>query len=119
MRSKYTVNPLTPLSYISDLLLEAANELPDEREVIEGTEAGRALNLTAMSVRAQVLVFWASPLFNGNTNYASMVDNRGSVCFHKPWMIISGSLPLKHVKRLSIYAMNKGKSCMTLLIHKR
>ena len=62
-------------------MLEAANELPDEREVIEGTEAGRASNLTAMSVRAQVLVFWASPLFNGNTNYASMVDNRGICLF--------------------------------------
>lgn len=65
------------VTYISDLLLEAANDLPTEREVIEGTEAGRANNLIAMSVRAQVLVFWASPLFNGNTHYASMVDNRG------------------------------------------
>ena len=32
-------------------------------------------------MRAQVFLFAASPLFNGNTDYASMVDNRGQSLF--------------------------------------
>ena len=67
----------TVVTFITDLMAEAALDLPTESGVLEGTEAGRINNLIATSVRAEVLVYAASPLFNGNTNYASIVDNRG------------------------------------------
>jgi hypothetical protein len=69
------------VKYITDLMAEAAVDLPDEKGVIEGTEAGRFNNLIAMSTRAEVFVYAASPLFNGNANYAGIVDNRGVQLF--------------------------------------
>jgi hypothetical protein len=65
------------VNYIVDLLDEAAADLPLERDVVEGTEAGRANNLIAKSTRAKVLVYAASKLFNGNTDYANIIDGRG------------------------------------------
>lgn len=69
------------INYIVNLMDEAAESLPDEREVIEGTEAGRINNLIAKSIKAKVLVYGASSLFNGNTDYASMIDRRGQQLF--------------------------------------
>ncbi len=69
------------VKYITDLMKEAAIDLPDANEVIEGTEAGRIDKLGALSMRAEVLLFAASPLFNGNTDYVNMIDNRGERLF--------------------------------------
>jgi hypothetical protein len=67
----------TVVNYIVRLLDEAAAELPPERDVIEGIEAGRANNLIAKSVRAKVLIYAADRLFNGNTDYINIIDGRG------------------------------------------
>jgi hypothetical protein len=80
------------VKYIVDLLEEAGETLPLEREVIEGTEAGRINNLIAKSVRAKVLVYAASKLFNGNADYSGMVDERGVQLFpqeydHEKWKL--------------------------------
>lgn len=69
------------VKYITNLMNEAAIDLPMERDVIEGTEAGRINNLIAKSMRAKVLVYAASKLFNGNTDYANMIDARGEQLF--------------------------------------
>ncbi len=69
------------VEYIANLMKEAAIDLPDGREVIEGSEAGRVDKLAALSMRAEVLLFAASPLFNGNKDYADMIDNRGELLF--------------------------------------
>jgi len=69
------------VTYITDLMKDAAKDLPNAAEVIEGTEAGRVDKLVALSMRAEVLLFAASPLFNGNTDYASLVDSRGETLF--------------------------------------
>lgn len=69
------------VKYITDLMDEAASELPPERDVIQGTEAGRINNLIAKSMRAKVLVYAASKLFNGNTDYANLSDGRGIALF--------------------------------------
>lgn len=71
----------TVVGYIANLMKEAALELPNAADVILGTEAGRVDKLIALSMRAEVLLFAASPLFNGNTDYASMIDNRGVALF--------------------------------------
>jgi hypothetical protein len=73
------------VEYITGLLLEATEDLPNANEVIEGTEAGRADKLIAMSLRAEVLLFAASPLFNGNTDYRSIIDNRGVQLFNQTY----------------------------------
>ncbi len=69
------------ISYVSNLMKEAVEDLPNASEVVEGTEAGRVDKLAALSMRAEVLLFAASPLFNGNRDYASLTDNRGVQLF--------------------------------------
>lgn len=78
---KYREPVDTVITFITDLMYEAAQDLPTEAEVIEGTEAGRINDLIAMSTRAKVFVYAASPLFNGNSNYAGIIDNRGVTLF--------------------------------------
>lgn len=56
--------------YIISLLDEAIPDLPLILEN-ERTEAGRATSPIASAVKAKILVEAASPLFNGNTDYAS------------------------------------------------
>lgn len=69
------------VDYIANLLDEAAAGLPSNDDLVEGTEAGRVYNLVAKAMKAKVLAYAASPLFNGNTDYASLVDNRGGQLF--------------------------------------
>lgn len=69
------------VDYIVTLLDEAAVSLPSNDDLVEGTEAGRVYNLVAKAMKARVLAYAASPLFNGNTDYASLVDNRGVQLF--------------------------------------
>ena len=69
------------VTYIVDLLDKAIEDLPTAKEIIEGTEAGRADKLIAMTIKAEVLLFAASPLFNGNVDYSGMVDNQGRHLF--------------------------------------
>ncbi|MDR1335853.1 MAG: RagB/SusD family nutrient uptake outer membrane protein [Tannerella sp.] len=73
------------VEYISSLILEAVEHLPNPSEVIETTEAGRVDKLAALSIRAELLLFAASPLFNGNTDYKSMIDNRGEQLFNQTY----------------------------------
>ncbi|MDR2449029.1 MAG: RagB/SusD family nutrient uptake outer membrane protein [Prevotellaceae bacterium] len=69
------------VEYISALLDEAIIDLPYPHEVLQGTQAGRADKLVALTLKAELLLFAASDLFNGNTEMASMVDNRGVSLF--------------------------------------
>lgn len=43
----------------------------------EGLEMGRITQPIALAVKAQTLLFAASPLMNGNTDYANVKDSRG------------------------------------------
>ncbi len=73
-----TIDEVT--DYIVELLDEAALNLPI---MIENTteEMGRITKPIALTVKAKLLAMVASPLFNGNSNYAGVVDNRGTVLF--------------------------------------
>lgn len=64
------------VDYIVNLLDEAIKDLP---LVLPdpATEQGRINQLIALSVKAKVLTWAASPLFNGNSDYKNWVDNRG------------------------------------------
>ena len=73
-----TVDEVT--NYIVKLLDEAAPALPN---IIENQteEMGRVTKPIALALKAKVLTLAASPLFNGNSNYANVVDNRGTHLF--------------------------------------
>lgn len=64
------------VAYIVELLDEATIDLP--LVVPDPTaEEGRISQIIAKGVKAKVLAWAASPLFNGNPDYAGWVDNRG------------------------------------------
>jgi starch-binding outer membrane protein, SusD/RagB family len=103
------------VKYITDLMLEAASDLPSPSEVVEGTEAGRIDKLIALSMRGKVLLFAASPLFNGNSDYAHMVDGRGVQLFsqeynQEKWILASNAL-----KDAIDYAHAEGKNLYDLV----
>lgn len=64
------------VAYIVELLDEAIPNLP---LVIQdpNTEQGRISQVIALGIKAKVLAWAASPLFNGNPDYAGWEDNRG------------------------------------------
>lgn len=64
--------------YIVNLMDEAINSggLPENISGNETTDLGRVTKAVAMSMKAKVLVTLASDFFNGNNDYAKMVDNR-------------------------------------------
>ncbi len=69
------------VAYIVGQLDEAAADLPD-RIMNEASELGRATRSIALSLKAIVLVTAASPLFNGNTEYATIKDKQGKSLFN-------------------------------------
>ncbi len=64
------------VTYIASLLDEAAFVLPAAIEN-QSTEAGRATKTAALMLKARLLVMAASPLFNGNPDYANFKDRDG------------------------------------------
>jgi hypothetical protein len=64
------------VDYIVELLDEAALDLPPE-VFLQTEELGRITKPIALAIKAKALLWDASPLFNGNTDYASFIDNRG------------------------------------------
>ncbi len=63
------------VTWICSLLDEAAEELPAKRDV--KSRYGLATSIMAKSVKAKMLLYAASPLFNGNSNYANFKDKEG------------------------------------------
>lgn len=68
------------VNYISDLLDESLEYLPLQI-VDEASELGRITQPIAKAVKAQLWLLAASPLFNGNTDYANIKDNQGRALF--------------------------------------
>lgn len=64
------------VEYIVELLDEAMLNLPPTLPD-PSSEQGRISQTIALAVKAKVLAWAASPLFNGNQDYAGWVDNRG------------------------------------------
>ncbi|GAA3983077.1 RagB/SusD family nutrient uptake outer membrane protein [Mucilaginibacter dorajii] len=79
---KVTRDPVDScFSYIARLLDEAAPGLP-VTIISPTTEAGRITRPIALSLKAKVLVTAASPLFNGNTDQASLKNLNGTPLFN-------------------------------------
>lgn len=71
-------------NYILELLDEAIPELPDHIDA-DATELGRITSIIALSMKAKILVTAASPLFNGNSDYASFKDKQGMIFFNQAY----------------------------------
>ncbi len=67
-------------SYIVQLLDEAAPDLPPVIQN-QAQEFGRITSVIALSVKAEVLATQASPLFNGNPDYAGVKNINGQPLF--------------------------------------
>lgn len=69
------------VDYIATLLDSAYRKLP-MKITDENNELGRITQTIALSVKAKLLVMAASPLFNGNPDYASYTDKEGVRLFN-------------------------------------
>lgn len=69
------------VDYMVQLLDEAASDLPDRIAALT-QEYGRITKPTALTLKAKILLTAASPLFNGNSDYSTLVDNRGTQLFN-------------------------------------
>lgn len=67
-------------AYIIRLLDEAIPDLPVTIEN-QARELGRVTRPAAMAIKAEVLITLASPLFNGNPDYAGFKDKSGTSLF--------------------------------------
>lgn len=85
------------VQYVSNLLDEAIVDLPEKIQD-RSNEMGRATKAIALSVKAQLLTMAASPLFNGNPDYANVVDNRNVHLFSIEKMITNGNWQPMRVK---------------------
>ena len=101
--------------YIVKLLDEAIPDLPDVLPD-PSSEQGRITKIIALSVKAKVLVWGASPLFNGNTDYSGWIDKRGkqmipSVYDNTKWekaaVALKAAIDLCESNGLSLYKFNK------------
>lgn len=67
--------------YVVELLDEAVPDLP-QYITQEASELGRITQPIALSIKAYALVLAASPLFNGNPDYANFRDKQGNLLFN-------------------------------------
>lgn len=69
------------VDYIAELLDEAAIDLPESIQDVT-SELGRITKPIALAVKAKLLVMAASPLFNGNPDYANFKNPDGQLLFN-------------------------------------
>lgn len=67
-------------NFVVGLLDESMNNLPESIED-PAKEMGRPTKVAAAALKAKVLVWAASPLLNGNPDYANFTDKRGERLF--------------------------------------
>jgi len=81
------------VNYIVQLLDEAVPDLPME-VLVPVSDAGRITKPIALALKAKVLVLAASPLFNGNPDYATFKDNKDTSHLggHTLYQFIPGTL---------------------------
>jgi len=72
------------IDYIVKTLDAAAQFLPDKVD-LPLNEQGRATKTIAMAIKAKVLLLGASPLFNGNPDFASLKNGDGKQLFNQTY----------------------------------
>lgn len=67
------------IDWCDSVLLDVADRLPARYSSAQ--KYGRATSIMALAVRARMLLFAASPLVNGNSDYAGFVNDKGEEIF--------------------------------------
>lgn len=102
------------VNYISDLLDEASSKLPEGITNIS-TEAGRVTKTAALTLKTKLWVMAASPLFNGNPDYANFKDKEGTQLFNptfdqtkweKAYETAKAAIETAHNSNHSLYYFN-------------
>lgn len=103
------------VNYIVQLLDEAVVDLPLALPD-PSTEQGRISKTIALGIKAKVLAWGASPLFNGNPDYAGWIDKRGKQLISstpdpKKWeraaVAIKEAIDAAHAAGNRLYEFNK------------
>ncbi len=107
---KVVRNPLDEcFAYIVQLLDESIGSLPDE--ITDPTrELGRVTRTIAYAVKADALVLAASPLFNGNPDYTTLVNPDGTALFPAAYSEEKWRLAARACKEAIDYAHAMGHS---------
>lgn len=109
------------VNYVVTLLDESMLNLPDRIEETT-TEMGRITKPIAASVKAKVLVWAASPLFNGNPDYANFKDKRGvqlistekdNSKWERALEAIEEAINISHENGHSLYTYRRGIESMS------
>lgn len=74
------------VNYIANLLDTAAVHLPASI-LNQASELGRATSTISLSLKAKLLLYAASPLFNGNTDFAGMQNKGGQALFNSTYSV--------------------------------
>jgi len=105
------------MDYIVELIDEA---VPDLMLTVTNvaSELGRITQPIALSIKAEALVTAASPLFNGNTTYANMIDSRGVKLFNteydeNKWKVAmeacKNAIDTAHLANMKLYEFNDSR----------
>ena len=72
------------VEYMVGLIDESYEDLPP-RIALPAVEAGRLTRAAALSIKAKILLWAASPIFNGNTNYANFRNKEGEYLINQEY----------------------------------
>jgi hypothetical protein len=96
-------------SYIVETIEEAINDLPEK--VIGNNDVGRIDQVIAKAIKAKVLLYSASPLFNGNTQYYSnFINSKGEHFFNQNYEESKWNLAAVAAKEALDAAIEQGSS---------
>ncbi|WP_175991984.1 RagB/SusD family nutrient uptake outer membrane protein [Sphingobacterium sp. CZ-UAM] len=99
------------LDYIVGIIDSNMNLL-QERYISRPTEAGRITKTVAAAIKAEILLTAASPLFNGNMDYASLVDAKGTKLMNTEFSIAKWEKAAEAYKDAIAYAETIGENKM-------
>ncbi|MCH5684724.1 RagB/SusD family nutrient uptake outer membrane protein [Niabella sp. W65] len=84
------------IEYIASELDAAAADLPIRP--LNDANIARITKPIALGIKATALLYAASPLFNGNTDFASLKNKDGKQLIPKPMMLLNGQKQLLPIK---------------------
>lgn len=111
------------INYIVSLLDEASPDLPVKIQA-EENELGRITKPIALAMKAKVLVTAASPLFNGNPDYANFKSSKGVVFFNQmfdkeKWKLaadaVKAAIDAAHLNGNKLYYYSENDQASTLV----
>lgn len=73
------------IKWIDAELLDLSTKLPASYIETDASKFGRATSIMCLAVRARMLLFAASPLVNGNPDYAAFVNKKGEALYNSTY----------------------------------